>query len=410
MTSSNSSTALITLNNEETYLSLIMILVPLMNFLSGIDIDLYAPSLPAIAIYFHTSVMSAKNTIAITMLGFALGCIICGVLFDLLGRRKIIIGSLIIFIFSSLLAPFCNAIYQLMLIRFVQGLMTSAMSVGCRTLVKDHFTGQRFVVAILYGSFAYGLGPVVGPFIGGYLQYHFGWQANFYAFAIFGLFISIPFILFVHERFQKIPGFTLGQAIAFYKTVLSHKAFLYGTVIFGLIQLELLIYPTLGPFIVQHQLHYSSITYGNSALIVGLGYLCGTMSNRFLLKYFSQTKLITTGFILLGIATFSFLLLAIFVGLNLWTLVLPLTLIGYAVGFIYGNILSSCLKIFPNNVGVSSATLLFFLMFFATLGVFIISTLKVSNLFDLFFMSLAIVILQLVIYLFLFRKNINIGI
>lgn len=405
-----SNKALITINSEKIYLNLVMVLVPLMNFLSGIAIDMYAPSMPAIAFSFHTSMMAVKNTITFTMFGFAIGCILCGILFDTLGRRKVIIIALIIFIISSLCAPFCHSVYQLMAVRFVQGLMTSAMSIGCRALVADHFTGQRFVIAILYASFAYGLGPVIGPFIGGYLQYHFGWQANFYAFSFFGFFVLILFVLFVHERFKKIAGYTLLQAVTFYKTVLTHKAFLYGTFIFGLIQLELMIYPTLGPFLVQHQLHYSPITYGNSALVVGLGYLGGTLCNRFLLKFFSQKQLIHMGFFILTTAAIMLFLFSIFIGLRLWTLVLPISLIGYAVGFIYGNMLSSCLRLFPNNVGISSATLLFFLMFFAATGVFIISSIKITTLYNLFFVCFGIIAIQLFIYIFLFRKTINIEI
>ena len=399
--------AFISLNNEESYLNLVMILVPLMNFLTGISIDLYAPSMPAIANSFHTSISAVQNTITLTMLGFAIGCILCGVLFDTWGRKKIIIVSLMIFILSSILALFCHSIYELMAIRFLQGVMTAAMSVGCRTLVADHYTGHRFVVALLYASFAYGLGPVIGPFIGGYLQYHFGWQANFYAFAFFGTFLLGLYLLFVHERYKKAAGYTILQAIAFYKTVLTHKAFIFGSFIFGFVQLELMIYPTLGPFLVEHQLHYSSITYGNSALIVGLGYLCGTMSNRFLLKIFSQMQLINLGFFILVVAALAQLASAVFIGLTLWTLVLPLALIGYAVGFIYGNILSNCLKLFPKNVGISLATLLFLLMLYASIGIFIISSFPIMTLYSLFFISAVVILAQLYIYYFLLRKNID---
>lgn len=390
---------------DVTYSNIMMVLAPLMNFLSGIAIDLYAPSMPSIAVYFHTSMMAVKNTITITMIGFAIGCLLCGVLLDTIGRRKVILTSLLIFIIASLLAPHCQSIYQLIAIRFVQGITTSVMSIGGRALVADHFSGHRFVVAMLYISLGYGLGPVIAPFIGGYLQYHFDWQANFYAYAICASAIFVFYFLFVHEKFNRPKHHTLLKVVTFYKTIVTQKTFFSGAMILGLVQLELIIYPTLGPFLVEHQLNYSSITYGNSALIVGLGYLSGALINRLLLRFFKQHQLINIGFIILSLSLLAQLVLALYIGLNLWTLVFPIVLIGFALGFLFGNILSNCLKLFPNNTGIASASQIFLLMSLGSLGVFAISYLKITSLYDLFFVFLGILILQLLIYMLLFKKN-----
>jgi len=51
--------------NNKTYLSLIVLLSPLLNFLSGINIDIYSPSMPSIATYFDVSVIATKNMITI---------------------------------------------------------------------------------------------------------------------------------------------------------------------------------------------------------------------------------------------------------------------------------------------------------------------------------------------------------
>ena len=391
--------------NDTLYLNLIIILAPLVNFLSGISIDLYAPSLPAITLYFHTSTTAVQNTISTTLMGFAIGCILWGVLFDTLGRKKIIISALLVFIISSLLAPHCQSITQLMVLRFIQGMTTSAMSVGCRSTLADHLTGHRFIVAMMYASVAYGLGPVIGPFIGGYLQDHFGWQANFYMFAIFASIILILFLLFLEERFIKPENFTMLHAAIFYKTILTNKAFIVGAIVFGIIQLQLLIFPTVGPFLVEHQLHFSAAIYGNCALLAGAGYLSGVLINRSLLHLFSQTKLIHIGFGILGVALLSQLIFSLFVGLKLWSLVIPIVFFGISAGFIYGNILSKYLKIFPNNVGATTAILMFLLTLFAAIGVFIISFFKISSLFHLFLIFLVAIIVQTALYWYLYTRK-----
>jgi hypothetical protein len=67
---------------EKKYLVVLAILIPLLNFISGITFDLHAPSLPAIAAYFAAPVSLSKNTITISLLGFSVGCIVFGNFLD----------------------------------------------------------------------------------------------------------------------------------------------------------------------------------------------------------------------------------------------------------------------------------------------------------------------------------------
>lgn len=389
------------------YLTLMALIALSLNFLSGISIDLYAPSMPAIANYFHTSDAIVKNTITMTMVGFAFGSILFGVLFDTIGRKLVIVCSLIVYIISSAMAPHCHFIYQLMIVRFVQGMMTSAMSIGSRALVMDHFTGQSFIVMMIYTSVAYGLGPVIAPFIGGYLQYHFGWQANFYAYLIYGLLAFAFVILFVQENFKKPADHRILKVFSHYKTIGTHKIFLMSVFILGFILLEQMVYPTMGSFLVQYSMGYDAIVYGYSALFVGLSYLAGTLINRFMLRFFSQPKLIDIGFFILLSASIFQLFCTALIGLKLWSLVAPISVMGIALGFIFPNILSYCLRLFPNNVGIASATQVFLLMIFGSIGTFIISYINLSNRYNLFFIYLFIIISQFIIYTFFLRKNIK---
>ncbi|MCP3679034.1 MAG: multidrug effflux MFS transporter [Gammaproteobacteria bacterium] len=98
--------------SETHYLKCVVILLPLMNFLSGVSTDLYAPSLPALASYFHVSVTVVKNSVTTTLLGFALGALIFGLLMDVYGRKKVIVLTVIAFTLVSFYAPFCRNIAE----------------------------------------------------------------------------------------------------------------------------------------------------------------------------------------------------------------------------------------------------------------------------------------------------------
>ena len=95
---------------DNTYLTLIMILAPLLNFLSGINIDMYAPSMPSIARYYSISTAIAKNTISITVLGVSIGCLLFGALLDSIGRKRSIILGLFLYTLASFMAALSHSL------------------------------------------------------------------------------------------------------------------------------------------------------------------------------------------------------------------------------------------------------------------------------------------------------------
>ena len=74
--------------NSNSYLKFIMFIAPFLNFLPGLNLDMYAPSMPAIAKHFSVSVMIVKNTMSATLPGMMVGCIVFGLLIDSLGRKN----------------------------------------------------------------------------------------------------------------------------------------------------------------------------------------------------------------------------------------------------------------------------------------------------------------------------------
>lgn len=389
---------------EKPYLAFMMLLLPLINFVSGISIDLYAPSMPAIATYFHSSAAAIQNTVSISVIGWAVGGLLWGVLFDACGRKKIVLCMLFVFVASSIWAIYCQSVTALMLIRFIQGFAVAAMSIGCRVLVSDHFTGHQFNVALIYTSLSYALGTIIGPFVGGYLQYHFGWQANFGAFILVGLVFFIMILIFVQERFNQKIDSTIKDAVIFYKTVITNKVFFAGCVITGIVQIEMMFYPTFGSFIVENQLHYSPITFGNYAMIISVGYVVTSLINRMLLQTFSQNSLLLFGYSMLFLSIVLQIIFTLFLKINLWTLLLPLILIYAANGFIFGNVMPACLKLFPNNAGVATATQVCMLMFIGAFGTFIISLMDLVSLQRILLVFVVLVTIKFLAYKCFFQK------
>ncbi|MEM9243415.1 MAG: hypothetical protein AAGA27_05075, partial [Pseudomonadota bacterium] len=186
--------------------------------------------------------------------------------------------------------------------------------------------------------------------------------------------------------------------------VLKHRRFIAGMVISGLIQIQIMTYPTLGPFIIENILHKSVLVYGNTALIVGASYLVGTLINRFLLKFMSPKNVCYLGFTPLLLGLVLIYLFAVLFKLDLITIMLPIILICMSAGFIFPNVMGANLKQFPHSAGIAMAIQLAFLLLVASTGIFIISHIHITDLFQLALLFLVLILLQAFIFFFGYRK------
>ncbi|MCX7125253.1 MAG: MFS transporter [Gammaproteobacteria bacterium] len=381
----------------ESYLTLIIFLAPFLYFLSGINIDIYSPSMPSITAYFQTTIVATKNTISVSLLGWAFGALIFGILIDSLGRKKILVIGMFFYVVSSAVAPFSQTIHELMLIRFIQGFFISSI-IGARILIMDLISGRRYMIAMLYTSIGYGLGPILGPFVGGLLHYFFGWQSNFFALAIVGAIILFFLLIFIKEStFERHPLKFLSVMKRSF-SVLKHRKFMAGVLIGGITQIQLMLYPTVGPFIVEKVLHQSVMVYANSALIVGAGYLIGSLFNRLLLKYISPKQICHIGFVILICGSAISYLLSFISTIELTSIMLPTLLTSISVGFIFPNVLGSNLKQFSHTAGIAMAVQSSVLLFVSAIGIFLVSHIHVTKLFQWSDILFVLTLIEIIVF------------
>lgn len=386
---------------EAKYLTLFIIIAAALNFLAGINIDIYAPSMPAIAEQFSVSAAAVKCTIALNVIGWGLGCFIFGALMDSLGRKSVISFGLFCFTLASLAAIWSQSFTEIAVLRFIQGFMVSAVTVGCRVLIVDAITGPRYTIAILYTSLAFSCGTVFGPFIGGILQNHFGWEANFAFFALISFTFLVLLMGFINESLLEKNSFSVKGTLKNYRDVFKNLTFVLGIFIIALSNIELLLYPTLGPFLVTNTMHLNALIYGKTALFSGVSYLMGALICRILLSLISVKTIYNIAFAFLITALFLSLISSLFWNLNLLSLMLPFIFINITVGFITPNITSTNLKIFPKTVGTAMAVQAGGLSCLTALGIFLISQAHFNSSWDLFVLFAILVGMQFILFFLL---------
>ena len=110
-----------------------------------------------------------------------------GRLSDLLGRRRMYVIGLAIFLVGSALSGAAADMRQLIVFRLVQGLGAGSLITLGMTVVGDLYGLERRAKMQGYISSVWGLASLIGPFLGGLISDHFSWRWVFYINVPFGL-------------------------------------------------------------------------------------------------------------------------------------------------------------------------------------------------------------------------------
>jgi EmrB/QacA subfamily drug resistance transporter len=146
--------------------------------MSSLDQTIVATALPAIRDDLHASINWASWTITIYSLGRVLILPLAGRLGDQYGRRKIFLGSIVVFTASSLACGLANDIYLLVALRGIQAIGGAAFMPSATGLVVDHFGSGRDRAIGLFSSII-PIGAIIGPIIGGVFVSYWSWRGIF---------------------------------------------------------------------------------------------------------------------------------------------------------------------------------------------------------------------------------------
>lgn len=365
------------MNATKRYENFIVFLAPLINSVGGIAIDLYAPSIPSIGRELSASPVLMQNTITITLLFYAIGQLFFGVMADARGRKPAVQLGLAVFLGGSLLATVATSIEMLLLARALQGFAIGACQVVARALLVDVVKGPRFYVAIIYLSLAFGLGPVIAPYVGGLNEVHLGWRYNFVLYAVYAV-IVLAFVLAGLKESLAVTGRRSAlQTIAGYRCILADSRFRSSVVVLGSSFSAFLLWNVFGPHIVQERLGHSAQYFGTTALAVGSCYLVGTLVNRVLIRYVNAHALMWAGMalFLLGVAVIA----AMPGGLNLVTILGGIMLVAFGQGFIFSNAMARSMSLFPDRAGVAASLQGCLMLVFGAVASGIVSALPLTS-------------------------------
>jgi AAHS family 4-hydroxybenzoate transporter-like MFS transporter len=113
------------------------------------------------------------------LIGLAAGALIAGPVADRVGRKRVLIVSVMLFSLASLGSAFAHSVGALGVSRFLTGLGIGAAMPNCITLVSEFVPSKRrgFLVNLMFVGFP--LGASVGGFVAAGLIPRYGWRSVF---------------------------------------------------------------------------------------------------------------------------------------------------------------------------------------------------------------------------------------
>lgn len=157
--------------------------------LSALTMNIFLPSLPGMARWFEVPYSLMQLSVALYLALSAALQVVIGPISDRFGRRKVVLGSLVLFLIATvgtLLAPNAEVF---LVFRMAQAVIAAGMVLS-RAIVRDMVPDAEAASMIGYVTMGMSLVPMIGPVIGGVLDEAFGWQANFSLLLILGLAVT----------------------------------------------------------------------------------------------------------------------------------------------------------------------------------------------------------------------------
>jgi len=184
------------------------------------SIDAMLPALTTIGAELSPEAVNrAQLVVTSFILGMGVGTFVVGPLSDALGRRRVVMGGIAIYLLAALVAAQAGSLDVLLAARFLQGLGASAPRIVTVAMVRDLYEGRAMARVMSIVMTVFLVVPALAPSLGAAILWAFDWRAIFWAFCLFGLtvgswfFLRQPETLPPHRRRPLRPRL-LAQAVA----------------------------------------------------------------------------------------------------------------------------------------------------------------------------------------------------
>ena len=157
---------------------------------TAFSIDAMLPALPEIASELSPqSPNKAQLIVTSFVFGMGLGTFVTGPLSDAFGRRRVVIGGVVLYLVGTVLAWLADSLELILAARVIMGLGAAGPRVAAIAITRDLYSGRDMARIMSFVMAVFSLAPAVAPTVGHYIILASDWRGIFVA---FGVFVLIP--------------------------------------------------------------------------------------------------------------------------------------------------------------------------------------------------------------------------
>ncbi|GAB6196594.1 multidrug effflux MFS transporter [Lysobacter xanthus] len=155
------------------------------------SIDTIFPAFPSIGAQLAADPVAMQQTISVYLVAYALMSIVHGPLSDAIGRRRVILGGLLVFAVASAGCALAKDLPTLLAFRALQGLSSGVGLIVGRAVIRDVLHGPDAQRLMSQVSMIFGIAPAIAPVIGGWILGWTRWPMIFWFLVAFALVLVV---------------------------------------------------------------------------------------------------------------------------------------------------------------------------------------------------------------------------
>jgi DHA1 family bicyclomycin/chloramphenicol resistance-like MFS transporter len=316
--------------------------------------DINLPGMPIAAREFGTPIAALQHTFSVYVIGLAIAQAIYGPLSDAFGRRRLVMGGMLLFTIASIGCTFAPDVTTFGIARIAQALGAGAGMVIGRAIVSDIFDSKTAAHTFTTIMPIVGASPALSPLAGGYLTTYISWRAPFFFTAALGLAALVLLAVYIPETAPKSSRQrSVSRTFASYPMLLAQPRFWSYAVNLCVGYAGYLGYLAASPVILEAMgLDAKAISYCYISLSVT--YIAGNLVSRHFAKRHAINRLLGVGYLLFALGALTLIALGLHGIKTPLPMILAVSMITLANGFLIPLSFAGGVTSFPSNAGAAS--------------------------------------------------------
>lgn len=352
------------------------LLLAAVSTLGPYTIDSFFPSLRAIGAELDVTQLQAQQILTAFMLPYAFMSLVHGSLSDALGRRRVVLVALFLYVLASLGCTLAPSFGTLLLFRALQGMVAGVGHTIGRAVVRDCYSGTQAQRVLSSITMIFALGPALAPVVGGWVHVWLGWRAVFGTMVILGvlLLVLVGWRLPETHPPEKRTPLHLGALVGSVVQVMGHRRFQWMTASSVLCFIALHAYIGSAPAIVLDHWHLNETQFGVLSIPIIGGYSIGAWITGKTAGRIEPERVIRWGYH--GILSMNLAMVVLQLAVPhppIAVQALILACNAMCMQFIFPVITLRILDLFPHSRGAASSAQAFFSMLMSALMMGLVS-------------------------------------